>query len=555
MSTQPYTKLPREVLRPVPDDNEDTQVRGDLGSASPISEPMRPVTPIVKPRAIHAVTVEDPSALDVRPVVRVATRPAGKPQSANATLIGVRTPRAITAVPEQQPQQVAPLRTGRARAVGTPSPVPLFSSAQPIVAPTGSANETIMMAHAEHDANLPATVMIPQQAQSSLPVLAQPAILQGAPSTVIVGEVTDKKPVGKYHEYEQIGLGNQPSKVAKGAAKVVVSGYRLLGFSILTLIVAVLVGYITQTAFYFVSKSWVVPTVVSASDEKVVQLRTELAAQQNTRDKIQQDLDEADRAMKAELEFQAEFVDAIKADLAGRKVALGRVQALAGSAAATRNKITATNEAYARTAAERSQKELDAGLIDKDHALDTNVKLAGITDTQLKLSESEALYTQQAIELANQTKDLEALSNGKKTALSYEVVKIKRDYDASVLAYKKADESYKMLAKSLARQDEILSGLKQSAYLRALDDKAVVALVPYGNMDNAKPGTALVSCKVGMVYCHEVGKVLAVLPGEIQFKNPHRDAQVRGQMIELSLDDSDAATDEVLFVGGAPLGF
>jgi hypothetical protein len=46
-----------------------------------------------------------------------------------------------------------------------------------------------------------------------------------------------------------------------------------------------------------------------------------------------------------------------------------------------------------------------------------------------------------------------------------------------------------------------------------------------------------------------------VLPGEIQFKNPHRDTQVRGQMVELKMTDSDAATDEVLFIGGEPLGF
>ena len=432
--------------------------------------------------------------------------------------------------------------TGHVRATGTPSPVPLFSSAQPIVvAPTGSANETIMMAHAEHDAKLQATIAIPQQ-----PAAPQPM--------VVIGEI-EKKPEGKYGEYEQIGLGNQPSKVAKGAAKVVVSGYRLLGFIILTLIVTVLVAYITQTAFYFVSKSWIVPTVVSPSDDKVVQLRTELATQQNTRDKIEADMHETERAAQAEGEFQAEFAEAIKADLAGRKIALGRVQALAGSAASTRQKISSTNEAYARSSAEKAQKELDAGLIDRDHALQNQYTLSGISDTTLKLQESEAMFTQQATDLSNQTKDLDALLQGKKSALSYEVLKIKRDYDASKLALAKALESHDMLKASLVRQDEILAGLKQSAYIRALDDHALVALVPYGNMDNAKVGTSLYACKVGMVWCREVGSVLAILPGEIQFKNPHRDAQVRGQMVELKMTDGDAATDEVLFVGGEPLGF
>jgi hypothetical protein len=56
-----------------------------------------------------------------------------------------------------------------------------------------------------------------------------------------------------------------------------------------------------------------------------------------------------------------------------------------------------------------------------------------------------------------------------------------------------------------------------------------------------------------MVICHKVGSVLEVLPGEVQFKHPHKDKMLRGQMVELKLDNSSAAEDDVLFVGGRPL--
>jgi hypothetical protein len=56
-----------------------------------------------------------------------------------------------------------------------------------------------------------------------------------------------------------------------------------------------------------------------------------------------------------------------------------------------------------------------------------------------------------------------------------------------------------------------------------------------------------------MVICHKVGTVLEVLPGEVQFKHPHKDKMLRGQMVELKLDDNSAAEDDVLFVGGRPL--
>jgi len=58
-----------------------------------------------------------------------------------------------------------------------------------------------------------------------------------------------------------------------------------------------------------------------------------------------------------------------------------------------------------------------------------------------------------------------------------------------------------------------------------------------------------------MVLCYHVGDVLEVLPGEVQFKHPQRDKMLRGQLIELKLDaeDHDAASDDVLFLGGKPL--
>ncbi len=79
-------------------------------------------------------------------------------------------------------------------------------------------------------------------------------------------------------------------------------------------------------------------------------------------------------------------------------------------------------------------------------------------------------------------------------------------------------------------------------------------LVPYANLEHLGKGTTLYGCRLGMVVCREVGTVLEVLPGEIQVKNPHRDVTLRGQMVELKLDDAAAAEDEVLFAGGKPLG-
>ena len=359
-----------------------------------------------------------------------------------------------------------------------------------------------------------------------------------------------------WKEYKDLGLA-APSAAATKAAKVVVSTYRMIGFAILTLIVMVLVGYIATTAFYFFNKSWVTPTVVSPSDEKVVQLQSELAGQQNTRDKIASDLDDAERAIAAEQTFQLEFVKAIKSDLEGRQEALGKVRQLAVAAAATRNKIRTTNEAYAEQSTNRMAQEYDAGLIDRQAMLAGKYQLAQITGANLSLAERQTEYETRARELVDATRSLDAiLANKASTSpLSYDVLKIKRDYDASQLALAKAVENRDTLRASLARQDKIIAGVSQSAYLRAVNDQAVVAEVPYDNLANVTKGTKLYSCKLAMIWCHEAGTVIEVLPGEVQFKHPHRDAMLRGKMIELKLTDSAAGQDETLFAGGKPLLF
>jgi|HubBroStandDraft_6_1064221.scaffolds.fasta_scaffold06125_7 hypothetical protein len=380
------------------------------------------------------------------------------------------------------------------------------------------------------------------EATSGTDHVAQPAA-HVAPST----------PWATYHE---IKLGPKQGVVAKHAAKLAVSGYRAMGFGLLTLIVAVLVGYIVTTAFYFLSHTWITPTVVSASDDKVVQLKTEQVALQNTREKTNADLHDSERVIAMEQAFQIEFIKAMKADLQGRKAALDSVRALAGAALATRMKIRNTNDAYAKQFAVRTSAEYDAGLIDRNAKLTGDYQLEQISSANLSLAEHQSELERQALELSAEARSLDAIvAQHGDVALSYEILKIKRDYDASKLALAKALETRETLAATLTRQDEILAGVAKSNYLRALGDHATVALVPYDNLDSAQAGTALYACRLGMIVCRRVGTVLEVLPGEVQFKHPHNDTLLRGQMLELHMDDAGAAKNEVLFLGDKPMWF
>jgi hypothetical protein len=133
------------------------------------------------------------------------------------------------------------------------------------------------------------------------------------------------------------------------------------------------------------------------------------------------------------------------------------------------------------------------------------------------------------------------------------VLKIKQEYEASRLETARAIQNRDMLKAALTREDKLLDSLKKSSYLKAIADEAHVAFVPYGNLKNVKKGEPVYGCWLTMVFCGKVGNVVDVLPGEVQFKHPTRDKMLRGQMVELKLEDGMDATDDVLFVGGRPL--
>ena len=365
------------------------------------------------------------------------------------------------------------------------------------------------------------------------------------------------EPASKWAVFDKLGLG-KPTLSAQQASKWLVTAYRLLGFAILTIIVVVLVGYIVSTAFFYVSTTWVVPMQVTASDEKVVSLSAQVGEQQNARDRIADELSQAERAIVVQQMFEAEFSKAIKQDLDGRKAALERMRSLASTAAGTRAAIASQNRAYAGSARKRMQQEYAAGLIDNNAMLNGKYQLAQISGSNLSLAEKQAEYETRAAELEATTRSLDAiLANAEgagDTALSYEVLQIKQQYQASRLELAKAIESRDTLKASLARQDKLIAALKQSAYLRAINDKATVAFVPYGNMDVARKGAPVYACKLTMVFCYHVGEVVELLPGEVAGRHPHKDKSLRGQLVEIKLDQENASAGEteVLFVGGKP---
>lgn len=103
-----------------------------------------------------------------------------------------------------------------------------------------------------------------------------------------------------------------------------------------------------------------------------------------------------------------------------------------------------------------------------------------------------------------------------------------------------------------AEQEALVTRLEASPYLRAINQKIVLAFVPYQNLRNVKIGTKLYGCAWGLVACSNVGKVTAVIDGEITDVHPHDESVQRGIMVEISVSSA-AAGETVLFAGGKPI--
>jgi hypothetical protein len=128
----------------------------------------------------------------------------------------------------------------------------------------------------------------------------------------------------------------------------------------------------------------------------------------------------------------------------------------------------------------------------------------------------------------------------------------KLDRDNAIGERKPLHQRLDTLTPFMEEQKKVVDRLKQSPYLKAIDQRVVLAFVPYNNLRNVKIGTKLYGCSWGLVACSNVGKITAILDGEVTDIHPHNESVQRGLMVEIDVSASSAG-ETVLFAGGKPL--
>jgi hypothetical protein len=360
--------------------------------------------------------------------------------------------------------------------------------------------------------------------------------------------------------------------VANKVNSVAVNAYKALGTVLLALILLGFLSYLSLQAFFLVSRSWTAPTVISPTDPQILQLNAQIAQQNSALDKVLEErrdvqarLEDAERTITAEQDFQARFQAAMSNERAAREQALQRLASLRREYQRTRQEIEESNQAFSHLERVRTEALYGAHLLDQEDHLTTNHQLAQMAESQLTLAEHAVELESRQDELRRAIQGFDAARGqpGSHTGqMTTEVLLLEREYHRSVLEQAHAEamhaalqEDLRALDKAAARYEKLLATIRGSPYLRAFEGHLTVAFVPYENLDNARPDTPLYACAAKLLWCRQVGVVGEVLEGEVSVKHPIRQHFLRGVMVELRLDDSLAAREDLLHLGRAPLLF
>lgn len=359
-------------------------------------------------------------------------------------------------------------------------------------------------------------------------------------------------------------------RIANRVNSAATNAYKALGTVLLVLILLGFITYLGTQGFFLVNRSWVAPTVISPTDPEILQLNAQIAQQAAARDKVlaerrdaQARLEDAERTLAAEKDFQERFQAALHSERAWRAQALRRLTTLREEYQQARQEIEESNRAYSGLARVRTEELYGARMLDQEAHLTTNHQLAQMAQSNLTLAEHAAELETRLEGLRRELHSFDAARegrSGKAGRVTSDVLLLEREYTRSVLAQAHAESAraalqadLRALDEAVARYEKLLATIRGSPYLRAFEGNLTVAFVPYDNLEKARPGTALYACAAKLVWCRQVGMVGEVLEGEVQVKHPIRQHFLRGVMVELQLQEGPSAREELLHLGRPPL--
>lgn len=337
--------------------------------------------------------------------------------------------------------------------------------------------------------------------------------------------------------------------------KSVVAIYRVLGISVLYLVLAGVIGYGFVMGFYAVSTSWAAPVILSPSDDKSLDFTEKLVTSKQTLESLKVDktrlessISEMNGHRASLLALEPELQQAITREAAHNRTAGPELMQLDQQKQAD-NAKTQGVVAQVKQVEASIDKDLAAGLITKGDAATQRAALNQSQDAYTDSKINEILLTDNILEkTTTDTKSLDVLD--KQAELKSEIAQLD-------IALNIAAEQVREEGQQIDRLKKAIDTAKQTPYYLSVSGGSPVyfAFVPYDNQAGVAVGSPVYDCYLNMVACRKVGTVKQIFTGEEHAIHPLFRTDVRGFMVQLNLDRPESAKSKTIFLNRKPLFF
>ncbi len=337
----------------------------------------------------------------------------------------------------------------------------------------------------------------------------------------------------------------------------------MLASIILVGVLAAALGYFATIIIYTVNDEWVAPIILTKSSSRVMatgaeafRARQAVSALEVSRDSLRLEIGLQERQQAEVRDLLERFKQAQQVEqrassqLAGR---LGNLQ----SAHQSHDRRAVQLSAATRAMQGAIEKDLNAGLITKEAAMRSMAQIISMDGAATGGRLNTVKLGEQVRELRDGIRTMEGGSQSTRALESVSrVFALEKELaETEILLLKnRADLQNKTV--EFEKLQAILETVEATPYYRIAQgdtESASFAFVPYENEHAAKVGEVVYSCWAKVIFCRPVGSVAWVGRDEERGFHPVFQRDIRGFLVQLELDKPNAAKDQVLYLGSAPI--
>jgi len=306
--------------------------------------------------------------------------------------------------------------------------------------------------------------------------------------------------------------------------------------------------------------SWIAPIALSPDSDAVLSMNLELTRQTAEIERVQGEMARIDAEIEAidgglerlrTLRDASAAVFQYGADTSGEEEgSLGRSLRELHEERAILDRLIARQ----RAETDRSREHLASGLIER-----RDLELQEQALDSLELQRIGNIRSTEAAELQHHrarisAHEFEASASGDMSARMPEIVAQHESaarLEVEVLRLEAERRGLvamrEVAAHSVASLQAVMDQIETRPAYIATTQRMDVAFVTYQQIDGVSAGRAVYQCTAGIFFCHEVGRIRSVLPGEIVTQDPWGEL-ARGRYAVLDLDEPDAVQERILRV-------